>query len=365
MKLNRLLPLGLLAGFFAAGPAHAQDKAPDFASYPGKEGPGKGHKIVFLAGDEEYRSEEALPMLAKILSQRHGFDCSVLFSLNAKGEIAPNEGGSLSHPEALDSAEVIIMSLRFRNWSDETMKRFDAAYLRGVPMVAMRTSTHAFNIGKDKTFARYSYNAPAPWQGGFGKQVLGETWVNHWARHKVEATNGIIEKSAATLPLFNGVASIFGKTDVYEAAPPADATILVRGQVLKTLEPGSGVADYRKKAKGVEQGINDPMMPVVWTREIENPAKKTNRILTTTMGSADDLQSEGLRRLVVNGVFWGLKMDIPAKANVDYVDPYEPLMYGFDGYRVGLTPADHALGKKLPAAPTAAELKKTAPKEKK
>ena len=37
---------------------------------PVSEGPGKGKHIVLLAGDEEYRSEEGLPMLGKILSQR-------------------------------------------------------------------------------------------------------------------------------------------------------------------------------------------------------------------------------------------------------------------------------------------------------
>ncbi len=37
--------------------------------------------VVFVAGDEEYRTEETMPMLAKILSQKHGFKCTVLFSL--------------------------------------------------------------------------------------------------------------------------------------------------------------------------------------------------------------------------------------------------------------------------------------------
>ncbi|MEO6288794.1 MAG: hypothetical protein ABIO76_02670, partial [Ginsengibacter sp.] len=32
--------------------------------YEGKSGPGNGKHIVFVSGDEEYRSEEALPMLA-------------------------------------------------------------------------------------------------------------------------------------------------------------------------------------------------------------------------------------------------------------------------------------------------------------
>ena len=80
----------IFASFFAVlfGAFLAQ-AADDHITYEGKEGPGKGKHIVLLSGDEEYRSEEGLPMLAKILGQRHGFKCTVLFSLNDKGEIDP------------------------------------------------------------------------------------------------------------------------------------------------------------------------------------------------------------------------------------------------------------------------------------
>ena len=66
------------------------------------------------------------------------------------------------------------------------------------------------------------------------------------------------------------------------------------------------------------------------------------------MGAATDLQSEGLRRMIVNAVFDGLGMDVPEKANVEYVDPFKPLFYGFNSFRRGIKPSDHALGKVLP-----------------
>src|SRR6266581_4433354 len=94
--------------------------AKDWVEYESQAGPGKGKHIVFLSGDEEYRSEEALPQLAKILSQRHGFKCTVLFSVDTNGTINPNNATSLTYPEALDSADAIIMSLRFRHWPDDT-----------------------------------------------------------------------------------------------------------------------------------------------------------------------------------------------------------------------------------------------------
>lgn len=333
----------------------ATSRAADHVVYEGKDGPGKGKHVVFLTGDEEYRSEEGLPMLAKILSQRHGFKCTVLFSVDADGTINPNNGASLSNPAALDSADAIVMLIRFRHWSDEAMKHFHDAVQRGVPIVGLRTATHAFNMPKDSTYGAWTWNNK---EGGFGRIVLGETWVSHWGKHRAEATKGVIEASAKENPILRGVADVFGTTDVYEAAPPADATILMRGLSLKGMNPTDEPADYKKKNKaGVEQGVNDPAMPIAWTREVKNAAGKTNKVLCTTMGAATDLTSEGLRRLVVNGVFWGLGMEIPMKADVSYVDSFNPLMYGtkdgtdasdphrFRGFRKGVKPEDLAVGK--------------------
>jgi hypothetical protein len=305
---------------------------------------------VFLAGDEEYRSEEGLPMLAKILSQRHGFKCTVLFPVDPDGTINPKNTKSLSDPRALDTADAIVMLLRFRAWPEDDMTRFDKLLRAGKPIVALRTSTHAFNgFPKGSPWESWNYNN----QGGFGKRVLGETWLTHWGKHKVEATRGVIEASQTDNPLLRGVTNIFGDTDVYEAYPPADATILVRGVVLKTLSPDSEPADYRKprSADKQEQGVNDPPMPVVWTRLHKNDNGTANRILTTTMGSATDLENEGLRRLVVNGVYWGLRLAVPARADVSYVDEYIPSFYGFDGFRKGLRASDFELGKKVPGQP--------------
>lgn len=297
--------------------------------------PGKGKTIVLIAGDEEYRSEDCLPMLGKILSRHHGFNCTVLFSVSPEEIIDPNAQASLTHPEALDSADAIVMLIRFRQWPDETMKRFDAAMKRGVPVIGLRTSTHAFKLPASSAFKDYN---------SFGKRLLGEQWVSHWGNHKSEATRGIIEAANASHPVLRGVSDVFGDSDVYEAAPPADAKILLRGQVLTGMKPGDGPASYSKKTKaGVEQGINDPMMPVAWVRELKTESGKSQRIFTTTMGAATDLASEGLRRLVVNGVFWALGEEVPAKAEVTPIGTYEPLMYGFNGFRKDVKPSAHAL----------------------
>jgi hypothetical protein len=88
----------------------------------------------------------------------------------------------------------------------------------------------------------------------------------------------------------------------------------------------------------VEQPVNEPMMPIAWTRELKNEAGTVNRIFCTTMGAATDLVDEDLRRLVVNGVFWGLGLEVPEKADVTLLGAYEPSKYGFDGFKVGVKP---------------------------
>lgn len=311
-----------------------------FLKFTGGDGPGKGKHVVLLAGDEEYRSEEAMPLMARILAEKHGFDTTVLFSADPDGTINPKLTGNLSGSEALDSADALVMSLRFRNWDDATMEKFKAAVEKGVPITALRTSTHAFNFPKDSKWVEWSWNHPS---GGFGRTVLGETWLTHWGKHKGEATRAVVEAGQEKNPLLNGVETAFGDTDVYEAAPPEDAVVLMRGLVLKGMGENDEPADHAKKTRAkTEQKVNDPAMPVAWTREVKNAAGTTNKVLTTTMGSSTDLKSEDLRRLVVNGVFWGLGIEVPEKADVTLPEGFTPTNYGFNTNKQGMKAADFA-----------------------
>ncbi len=338
----------------AVAPLNAASSAT--ITYEAKPGPGAGRHIVFLTGDEEYRGEEGLPMLAKIFSQRHGFRCTVLFALDSDGTINPDASASVGGSEALDSADGIVLALRFRRWPDADMARFAAAVARGVPIVALRTSTHAFRFPAGHPTAYAAFN-------DFGRNVLGENWVSHWGANRRGATRGVIEPGAERDPILRGVTDIFGDSGVYETHPTADSKILARGQVLTGMKPNDGPDTVQRKvrhADKIEQGINDPMMAIAWTRLNQNANGATNRVFCTTMGAATDLLSDGLRRMVVNAVLWGFALDIPAQTDVRFVDPFEPAPYAFKGYRRGLVPEDHALGTTLRAgdpAPAAAKKK--------
>lgn len=336
MKTMTLLAtLTVAAHLFSA----ASGAARDYAVFEGKSGPGQGKHIVLICGDEEYRSEEAMPMLAKLLAERHGFKCTVLFPIDPKdGTIAPTVLDNIPGLETLATADLCVMKLRFRELPDAQMKHFVDYVNSGKPIIGLRTATHAFNYTKNKQspYVKYSYNN-REWPGGFGQQVLGETWVNHHGKHGSESTRGVINSEFKDHPILRGVTEVWGPTDVYTVSHLGkDAKVLMWGQVLTGMKPADPPLDGPK---------NNPMMPLVWTREHTGEKGKTAKIVTTTMGASVDFESEGLRRLVVNACYWalGLEDKIPAKANVGYVGEYKPTWFGFGKFTKGLKPADFEL----------------------
>jgi hypothetical protein len=321
--------VAVLPLFAALLPAADTRSDKPWLTFRGEGGPGKGKHVVLVSGDEEYRSEEALPQLAKILAKRHGFDCTVLFAIDKDGTINPNRNDNIPGLEALDTADLMVIATRFRNLPDAQMKHVADYVESGRPVIGMRTATHAFALSPKSAYAKYTWNS-GTWSGGFGRQVLGETWVNHYGHHGQQSTRGIIARGAASHPILRGIkdGDIWGPTDVYEVhlPLPGDSKALILGQVVEGMKATDPPAAGKK---------NNPMMPVAWVRAA--------RVFTTTMGAATDLQSEGLRRLLVNAAYWavGLQDDIPARSNVDLVGTYHPLPFGFNGFAKGKRPADY------------------------
>jgi len=323
--------LGLLAGRLPADDP--------WVVFEGREGPGKGKHVVLVSGDEEYRSEESLPQLGKILAVRHGFKCTVLFAIDRKdGTINPNQNDNIPGLEALAGADLLVIFTRFRNLPDDQMKRIVEYVESGRPIIGLRTATHAFNVPEGRTYARYSWNNQA-WEGGFGRQVLGETWVNHHGRHGKQSTRGIAAPGMKDHPILRGISDgdIWGPTDVYQVhlPLPGDSKPLVLGQVLEGMKSGD---------KPVAGKLNDPLMPVAWIKT-HTAARKQGRVFTTTMGASQDLESEGVRRMLVNACYWALGMEdrIPPKSDVALVGEFKPLPFKFDGAKRGVKPAEHAL----------------------
>jgi len=332
-RLTWLLGI-LLLGLLASRRASAADP---WVVYDGFDGPGKGTHVVLISGDEEYRSEEALPQLGKILAKHHGFTCTVLFTVNPEdGIIDPDNRRNLPGLESLRSADLMIIATRFRELPDEQM-RYVAEYIdAGKPVIGMRAAVVAFGLGGPK-YERFGFQSKT-WKGGFGQQILGQTWISHHGRHGSESTRGIIAAGAKDHPIVRGCDDIWGPTDVYtvRSSLADDCNVLALGQVLEGMNPTD---------KPVAGPKNEPMMPMAWTRTYQGTDSQIGRVFTTTMGAATDFHSEGIRRLVINAVYWcvGLEDKIPAQANVDIVGKFAPLPFGFGGYRKGMKPSDYEL----------------------
>lgn len=310
--------------------------------------------VVLISGDEEYRSEEALPQLAKILSARHGFRCTVLFAQDPAmpGIINANYVQNIPGLEVLNSADLMVIFTRFRDLPDDQMKFVDNYLKNGKPVIGIRTATHAFNFDADSNsnYKHYSNGYAGDkkeWVDGFGRLVLGEKWISHHGHHKHQSTRGIVSEAGKLHPVTNGIKAgdIWGPTDVYgvRLPLPGDSQAIILGEVMERegtfdeedlfygMRPTDTIPAI-KNDKGLL--LNEPMMPIAWTKSYQIPGGKEGRAFTTTIGAASDMLNEGVRRLLVNSVFWGMEMVVPEKAEVGIVGDFEPTPYEFrdDGY---------------------------------
>jgi type 1 glutamine amidotransferase len=331
---KHLVYLGLLSLLMARSQTAAADDP--WVVYEGRQGAGVGKHIVLISGDEEYRSEEAMAQLGAILAKHHGFTCTVLFAIDEDGTINPTRTNHIPGLEQLASADLMVISTRFRNLPDDQMKHIVDYVESGKPIVGLRTATHAFQLPEGSKFVRYSWQNK-DWNGGFGRQVLGETWVDHHGHHGVESTRGIIADGMRDHPILRGIQGpdIYGPTDVYTVTLPlpGDCQPLVLGQVLAGMD---------RDDEPVAGSKNDPLMPIAWVKTYTGTAGKPARVFTTTMGASQDFLSEGLRRLLVNACYWAVAMEdrIPTRSQVDIVGTYEPLPFGFGKHKPGVRPTD-------------------------
>ena len=297
--------------------------------------PGKGRRVVLIAAEQEYRSEQSMPMLAKVLAKHHGFDCTVLFSINEQGEVdptlpAPFKGDDkdkrhkIPGLQYLEKADCVIWLSRFLQLPDDQMKHFHDYFDSGKPLIALRTANHGFWKGKPYTKNGEKITL---------QTLLGGKFMGHHGGWHRESTRGIVVPENKTHPILTGVKDIWGTSDVYRCHSDKfpfgeDCTALVMGQPLVDLTPG---AEPNKK--------KEPL-PISWTKSWVGNKGLTTRIFNLTMGSAKDFENEGVRRLTINAVYWGMGLEdsIAADRSVEIVGKYEPLKSGFNYEKFGVKP---------------------------
>ena len=299
--------------------------------FEGTDGPGKGKHLVFIAGDHEYRSEETLPAMARILAKHHGFKCTVLFDIDADGHISAGDPSNIPGLEALASADLAVFFLRFQHLPAEQMKHIDEYLKRGGPVVGLRTATHAFS-GTKEPYAKYNYNAKEPgYELGFGHQVLGQTWVGHYGQNHRQSTRITIAPDKKDHPILRGVKDVWVQVGGY-VGKPTDGEILTVAQPLNGMTPDSP-ADAKK-----------PPQPSEWTRTYKSASGKVGRVFTTLYGTSEDITNDGYRRLVMNGIFWavGLENAIKPNLNIAFVGPFKPNTYNAGAYARSVKPEMYA-----------------------
>ena len=313
--------------------------------YEGKAGPGLGKHIVFLASDHEYRAEETCPALARILAKHHGCKCTVVFGVDKDGFI---EAGSslVSGLAALEKADLFFIFARFLNLPDEEMAHIESYLERGGPVVGLRTSSHAFQIPGGSKYAKYDYTSKtAGYENGFGHQVLGNTWIDHYGENHKQGTRIITVPEQRGNVILTGVGeSAFTHAGAYVGKAAPDFTVLATSQPLVSMDP-KAEADSTK-----------PPMPCTWTRHYAAKDGSMHRVFHSTQGASEDILDENYRRLILNGTLWAMGMEATIKPdmNISFVGPYQPNTFSFGGHAKKVKPSDLA-GWDSPIMPKQAE----------
>ena len=289
-------------------------------TYVGTEGPGKGKKVVLIANDHEYKSEEALPQLARILAKHQGFSCTVLFGIDPKnGVIAQGNPNNIPGTEALKDADLMVIFTRFQNLPAEQMQPIVDYLNRGGAVIGLRTATHGFRFGKDSPFYKYSFDYKgADYKGGFGRQILGESWAGHYGPNHKSSTRLDVVAEQAGHPILSGVKDMWAEIGAYSAYPIEGSITLAMAQPLTGMTQTSPV-DAAKKP-----------MPGAWVRTYKAAGGKEGRVFTSTYGASGDFVNEGFRRMVVNACFWttGLEAAIKPDLKIDLVGAFHPTWLG-------------------------------------
>ncbi len=210
--------------------------------------------VVFTVCENEYDAARTVPEFAAGLRKSLGYRTTVLLG-NAERTHIPGL-------DALNHADLLVMFIRRATLPPEELNVFKAYFDRGGAVVAIRTSSHAFQNWLE-----------------FDRIVLGGNYHGHYPRSE-RPTRVYVLPDRAAHPILQGVPREFtSKGTLYKTSPLAsDAHVLLMGKFL-----------------------DNPPEPVAWVRTY-----KGGRIFYTSLGHPDDFQHAAFRRLLTNAIRWAL-----------------------------------------------------------
>jgi uncharacterized protein len=311
----------LIFGLYCLGPQAVGGPAVAAAGEivaPNRTQPKPPH-VVFVTGDEEYRSEESMPMLAKILDHDHGFKVTVCYALDKNGVIDPNNLKNIAGLEALDDADLMVLFTRFRELPDNQLERIVRYAESGKPMVGFRTATHAFKYPAGPHAKEMNEAWPA--------KVFGQKWITHHGHFgdgKETLTEVTINPAHRDHPILRGVKPFDAYSWLYHVEGGGD---LLSGECQRLLIGRAKKTSHEKELRRFQ--ITNP---VAWTKTYTGKSGVSARVFFTTLGHPYDFTLEPMRKLALNGIFWALGKEdkIPAAGlSAELAGPYEPNPSGF------------------------------------
>ncbi len=203
-------------------------------------------KIHFISGAREYKSEESLKNFIPWLEKHYDVKCSVSWGHDGIKELPDlNE---------LKEADLLFVFSRRMKLVESQMKIIRTHWVKGKPVVGVRTASHAFQKADNEVFDR---------------QIMGGNYQGHFGDGPVKVTN------SGKHPILKGVGKITSDK-LYKAGPLAKSvTVLQQGDIGTDKHAVSWINNW----KGL-------------------------RTFYTSLGVPKDFENENFRRMLANAIFW-------------------------------------------------------------
>ena len=220
------------------------------------------HHVVFIIAEAQYRAAESLPEFAKdFLSPRPEYRITFL---NQSTEDKYHLAGLV----ALKQADLVVLYVRRRSLLPEDMAFFKDYLSAGNPLLALRTSSHAWDTRNRGPRDQVEWKT-------FDPEVLGGNYQGHHA-DGIETTIAVVPGMEAH-PILMGVdlSRLIGKGSLYKASPLSPrAQVILVGSI-----PGASTE------------------PVLW----QHPYGR-GRVVYTSLGHPGDFAQPNFNRLLLNAI---------------------------------------------------------------
>ena len=229
--------------------------------------------LVLIIAENEYHTDQTLPPFAAA-NLAHDFRLTILRADEATAYHIPGLA-------ALRTADVLLLSMRRRPLPSDELGAIREFLARGKPLIALRTSSHAFCLRNEPLPAGL-----AEWPA-FDQEILGCHYQNHYGNTLKTYVQAV--PAAAEHPILKGVRRdefpVFGS--LYQSAPlAASATLLMTG-----------------RAENIE-----PHEPVAWIYQ----TPQGGRVFYTSLGHPQDFTLPSFVQLLRNGIYWSAGLSVPA-----------------------------------------------------